>query len=1090
MSNIVGNPFKPFVIKQITARQKILSEVDRGEQFLKYVSKTPWLRMASSINVNDREKADKLGLPIGDEAARQFVLQGGSLGVSKNISINGEKEEISYTSLGQKFGVATDNSIINQNSYGFGGSDWGKTPMPGLTSVTIEDFNRGAIRKAKVDFTCTNIQQFEIISTLYMRVGYNVLIEWGHSAYLNNQEPPQLEQRLDFNTPAFTSFFEGKNTNTLLNNIKTEQENTYGNYDAFMGRVTNFNWKFLDGKYECSITVLTQGDVIDSLKVNVSLQGKNPPEKIDQQLISTTSTEIQAREDALTRQDAVSVAGASQAEINANLAEIARQNKEQNPQNTSEIPSPPIIPSFIENRDSNIISGILYNNYIKLTKNQIDNSGQLKNQDGFVEYLKFADGNLKEYFYVSLGKLLKIIETNNLLYDKVTGEPILTIDTNYTTNRCARFPEQVSTDWSKCYIPYKVFNAERKEFTDSIVVNELLGSKEKRYDKQNYVGQLMCLLINVDYINQSLIANTDEQGRISLKDFLTNILQGIQSSIGGINDFKIGYDYTTNELKVYDNSPLASFQMVGGSNPTNNNVQELENAKFQSYGVRKGQQGSFLLDIDIQSSLSSNLANMLAAGAQTNGNQIGENATAFSLWNQGLVDRVRPTNLDIQTFDNKSNDQILKDNQSRLKQAFFDNKQKLYELLLNISNKQSSTEDLRSSQAINVDFSNYYLGEATRDTIEGTSYGISPNFFIPFNMGLRMDGLSGMRLFDALSITNEVLPSLYTDSLIFIINGINHSITDAGWITSLSTQTFNQFSGTGNTPELPTAAVTTRGVVELVDENEELTPNADFLRKYLKVFNIAEKGNELSNGGDITIELAWASIFMFKRIRENSLLANVKITVTAGNDLYHQAPERQTSKSRHKTGNGLDFTVATDRVVIREATDFVAIPGWLDKIIQNNIGGAQITTDAKDLIVKWALAPLTRDNPEFRYLNEYKNSTIDASGKHFHISWGFGTEGASNQEDAKSPVFTTFNADTGEVEFAPIIDLELTPEEEAVERSKSSGVATGALQIPIFDPNTSFYSYNGQTGPTFAAAESERKANFEFIQSLPTSIPE
>ena len=382
MSNIVGNPFKPFVIKQITARQKILSEVDRGEQFLKYVSKTPWLRMASSINVNDREKADKLGLPIGDEAARQFVLQGGSLGVSKNISINGEKEEISYTSLGQKFGVATDNSIINQNSYGFGGSDWGKTPMPGLTSVTIEDFNRGAIRKAKVDFTCTNIQQFEIISTLYMRVGYNVLIEWGHSAYLNNQEPPQLEQRLDFNTPAFTSFFEGKNTNTLLNNIKTEQENTYGNYDAFMGRVTNFNWKFLDGKYECSITVLTQGDVIDSLKVNVSLQGKNPPEKIDQQLISTTSTEIQAREDALTRQDAVSVAGASQAEINANLAEIARQNKEQNPQNTSEIPSPPIIPSFIENRDSNIISGILYNNYIKLTKNQIDNSGQLKNQDG------------------------------------------------------------------------------------------------------------------------------------------------------------------------------------------------------------------------------------------------------------------------------------------------------------------------------------------------------------------------------------------------------------------------------------------------------------------------------------------------------------------------------------------------------------------------------------------------------------------------------------------------------------------------------------------------------------------------------------
>ncbi len=365
MSNIVGNPFKSFVTKQVNARQEVLSggENFRNDTFLKYVSKTPWLRMASSININDREKADKLGLPIGDEAARQFVLQGGSLGITKNVSVDGEKQEISYTSLGQKFGIATDNSIVNQNSYGFGGSDWGKTPMPGLTSVTVEDFNRGAIRKTKVDFNCTNIQQFEIISTLYMRVGYNVLIEWGHSAYLDNQEPPQLEQRLDFNTKTLTSFFEGKNTQTILQNIRDEQKNTYGNYDAFMGRVTNFTWKYTNGTYECSIIVLTQGDVIESLKINQSLEGKNPPVKPE--IISADDTslvESQAREQAVARQDAVNVAGVSQTEIDAILADIQQQEKEaQEAQKVAEKEITPLIPSFVESRDKNIISTIIFN---------------------------------------------------------------------------------------------------------------------------------------------------------------------------------------------------------------------------------------------------------------------------------------------------------------------------------------------------------------------------------------------------------------------------------------------------------------------------------------------------------------------------------------------------------------------------------------------------------------------------------------------------------------------------------------------------------------------------------------------------------
>jgi len=347
---------------------------------------------------------------------------------------------------------------------------------------------------------------------------------------------------------------------------------------------------------------------------------------------------------------------------------------------------------------------------------------------------------------------------------------------------------------------------------------------------------------------------------------------------------------------------------------------------------------------------------MLAAGAQTNGNQIGENATAFSLWNQGLVDRVRKTNLDKQTFDTSRNDEIA----SSLQQQFLNNKDKIYNILRNINSKVSSNEDLRSCSAINRDFAQYYLGEATKSTIGNTKMGLPGNFFIPFNLGLNMDGLSGMRLFDAFSITNEVLPSLYTDALQFIINGINHSITDAGWVTSLSSQTYTQFEATGNANEYPTEAVTTRGEADEIPPDTLPnfagdTPNADFLRKIMEGLGIVEKlqgdnglgviqaGDQLSNGGDIKKDLAFASIDLFRSLVKTGVN---DIIVTAGNDLYHKT---KGGGSLHRSGLAIDFTTSDQTQTVKKLNQYV------------------------------------RGNDKFNYINEYVKRTENGTGDHFHV---------------------------------------------------------------------------------------------------------
>jgi len=372
---------------------------------------------------------------------------------------------------------------------------------------------------------------------------------------------------------------------------------------------------------------------------------------------------------------------------------------------------------------------------------------------------------------------------------------------------------------------------------------------------------------------------------------------------------------------------------------------------------------------------------MLAAGAQTNGNQIGENATAFSLWNQGLVDRVRKTNLDKQTFDNSRNDEIA----SSLQQQFLNNKDRIYNILRNINSKVSSNEDLRACSAINRDFAQYYLGEATKSTIGNTKMGLPGNFFIPFNLGLNMDGLSGMRLFDAFSITNEVLPSLYTDALQFIINGINHSITDAGWTTSLSSQTYTQFEATGNANEYPTEVVTTRGEAdeippETLPNFEGPTPNADFLRSVMKNLGIVEKlqgdngldviqaGEQISNGGDIKKDLAFASIDLFRSLKN----AGVNdIIVTAGNDLYHQTKNdpKQKKRSIHLDGLAIDFTTSDQTQTIK----------ILDRYV--------------------------RGNELFNYINEYVRRTENGTGDHFHVTYGIlekDLDGFSSQQRTES----------------------------------------------------------------------------------------
>ena len=61
--------------------------------------------------------------------------------------------------------------------------------------------------------------------------------------------------------------------------------------------------------------------------------------------------------------------------------------------------------------------------------------------------------------------------------------------------------------------------------------------------------------------------------------------------------------------------------------------------------------------------------------------------------------------------------------------------------------------------------------------------------FIPMDLNLTFDGLSGIKIFNSLDINQRFLPKNYSTSLKFIITKVNHEISSNNWSTSLSTIT-------------------------------------------------------------------------------------------------------------------------------------------------------------------------------------------------------------------------------------------------------------------------------------------------------------
>ena len=742
--NIVGEGFPKEVIGQINQRQKVIGSLNRTNEQLSFLnSKTGWVRMASSVDVT---QVGIRGLQYtGDELAKNFVLFGG----------------VTSTITGPRAGVWPGTGTPDDYAYGLGGTEFGLKPIPGITQAAIKTETRGSLKTSTINIIAHNKQQFDIIDLLYMRLGYSILLEWGNSSFFYNNgvyEP---------NNPfgILNDFLNGTlNYDTYLEVINKKRLASNGNYDAIVGKVVNFNWTYTKEKtYDITIILRSMGDVIESLKSNILLPGG-----------TSSPSPISGSSSPKPTADEVIKAFANAHEIGK---EFYRAQQ------------------FLSTRNSN--GGVA-----TITTTSSESSGYDDDTTSVTYYKQVYEGEGGTQYFVKLAHFLHLLQTKiipNVDNDRIK---LLKINNRVKSNIIYYQNRQVSANPGICNFKTS-FGGKKYVFMPGADDFQIPGSGGYKF-KGNFYGYIMNTYFNLTFILNQLEALKDDKGKVSIYDLLVSLCKGWNEATGHVNSLEPTVNVETNEVIIVDQTSLPDRDAI-----LKNLNLSTDTALFEVY-----KNNGFVRDINFNTTISNNLATIITVGATANGYVLGADATALSRMNNNLVDRFKKEITSPET----TTDENSKASETSLEDQYADALKSFNVFLQNLSNGTGTSKPKWNQEAITA-FTNtqiqlleYNQAKSTQtaqnanSTSQNKSNISSPNIgFLPFDLQLTMDGLSGMKVYQKYTIDTDFLPSNYPKSLEFIVKGITNTISNNTWTTTLESFTI---------PKDPFGLSTVGGTVE------------------------------------------------------------------------------------------------------------------------------------------------------------------------------------------------------------------------------------------------------------------------------------
>jgi len=768
--SIFKGTFKQGVQDQLKARQESIN--DRTSGHIQYFnSRNSWIRMSSAVDV----KEDKGGL------AKNSILQGGTL-----------KSGILGPLL--RSGIGSNNQAYSTKTLGGQNNRLGIKPMPGITSLDVKSKSAyGSLREAIVSFQCWDIRQLEELELLYMRPGYSVLVEWGWDPYLDK------DKNLKNNLQLPDYLFKKDQTKEKLWSETFNRASKDGNYDAVYGFVKNYSWKARnDGGYDCSVTIITMGEILESLKINYGAFNKPDLLKYGLFPVKGASLNAASSNNPLAASIIAFFSASNLTSLGINVASFFN-----------------LIDNVAAAYSQNIIAGIC----AELYHNASNNPGvKAKDESDY----KFIDTNNNNYeynfikykvemtlssfsindgstqIYIRLADFIEILNHYVLLSDKKNKTPIAKLsvhepDPTYSGGKgnpllCLGDKHQISTNPHICLIKNTAYNDPESH----LGVQNLNVDSIKKYlsvinpsynflDLTTEFGEIGNIFVNLDYLYSLSINDTlaekdkKEKNDIILFDYIKSMMSGINTAIGNVANFDIFIDPIDSVARIIDVNYIDTISR--------------NEAYINAFEIQIHNLNSVVRDYSLESQIFPEQSTMIAIGAQVKGGALGTNTNTLVDYNKGLVDRIIPQK-DAPTSPSNSS---AADELAKLK-SLQTNWAIIADLFIKLKPDWFSAGDYdieESSKYANSlkDIINYFTSIINSNT--------KNRAIIPTKLSLTMDGIGGMIIGNMFKINEDALPSGYKGGIGpkdigsrigYIVTGLGHKINNNDWTTQVDAQ--------------------------------------------------------------------------------------------------------------------------------------------------------------------------------------------------------------------------------------------------------------------------------------------------------------
>lgn len=397
------------------------------------------------------------------------------------------------------------------------------------------------------------------------------------------------------------------------------------------------------------------------------------------------------------------------------------------------------------------------------------------------DFIKLNIQPLENQHFIRLGTFLQFIE-QNVIPKIVTSsgqQPMLLIDYHPQNNICYVVDNSLSTDPRKTIISNSSF------FTKQNGTQEIYPELNPFvYTISGFIyGNIMNIYFSFDRIEE-ILDKVDNNDQISVFKLLKTLAIDINTTLGNVNNIEPIIDKESNTVRFIDQTSIPGLDIIAASLDGYKSFSNKKDPTLEIFGYNtKEKTSNFIQKVGITTEISKNYSTIITIGATSNGAIPGAESTAFSKWNVGIVDRFKNELID---GESKRGDSLEKQNE-RVLTKYIDFIDQDFEKLG--FSKDNDTFIINPTFiGINKSATTDYYTYAQAETSKADPKYIESSIgFLPFNLKLTMDGLSGMKIYNKVKVNTSFLPTNYGDTLSFIVTGVNHKLSGNEWVTDLNT---------------------------------------------------------------------------------------------------------------------------------------------------------------------------------------------------------------------------------------------------------------------------------------------------------------